>query len=113
MRKVGRQKTLLILQGITALAFGKAHQEARLELEGMAKRLLERAALIRGGPGSRTFGCAASVSRGFKLCDVAPIRLPDRRRARFRAPGLAGPAARLAEIKAEPWARSRLAGPQA
>jgi hypothetical protein len=52
----------LILQGIAALAFGKAHQEARLELVGSAKRLLGRAALIWGGPGSRTFGCAASVS---------------------------------------------------
>jgi hypothetical protein len=37
--------------GITALAFGKAHQEARLELEGRAKRLVERAALIWGGAG--------------------------------------------------------------
>jgi hypothetical protein len=64
MRKVGRQKAHLILQGITALARGKAHQEARLELEGGAKRWLERAALIRGGPRSRTFGCAASVSQG-------------------------------------------------
>ena len=62
MTKVGRQKAHLILQGITALAFGKAHREARLEPEGTAKRLFERAALIRGGPGSRTFGCAASVS---------------------------------------------------
>src|SRR6266568_1240550 len=32
------------VQGITALARGKAHQDARLELEGRAKRLLERAA---------------------------------------------------------------------
>ena len=56
MRKVGRQKAHLILQGITALAFGKAHREARLEPRGTAKRLFERAALIRGGPGSRTFG---------------------------------------------------------
>jgi hypothetical protein len=62
MRKVGRQKAHLILQGITALAFGKTHQEARLEIEGREKRLSERAALIWGGPGSRTFGCAASVS---------------------------------------------------
>jgi hypothetical protein len=31
------------VQGITALARGKAHQDARLELEGRAKRLLERA----------------------------------------------------------------------
>lgn len=30
------------VQGITALARGKAHQDARLELEGRAKRLLER-----------------------------------------------------------------------
>jgi hypothetical protein len=30
------------VQGITALARGKAHQDARLELEGQAKRLLER-----------------------------------------------------------------------
>jgi hypothetical protein len=51
VRKVGRQKAHLILQGITALAFGKAHQEARLELEGRAKRLVERAALIWGGAG--------------------------------------------------------------
>lgn len=32
------------VQGITALARGKAHQDARLELEAKAKRLLERAA---------------------------------------------------------------------
>ncbi|KJC34192.1 hypothetical protein UB31_38990 [Bradyrhizobium sp. LTSP849] len=31
------------VQGITALARGKSHQDARLELEGRAKRLLERA----------------------------------------------------------------------
>src|SRR5260221_1118136 len=31
------------VQGISALARGKAHQEARLQLEGRAKRLLERA----------------------------------------------------------------------
>jgi hypothetical protein len=31
------------VQGITALARGKAHQDMRLELEGKAKRLLERA----------------------------------------------------------------------
>jgi hypothetical protein len=31
------------VQGITALARGKAHQDARLELEGRAKRLLEHA----------------------------------------------------------------------
>src|SRR5882757_582780 len=31
------------VQGITALARGKAHQDARLELEGKAKRLMERA----------------------------------------------------------------------
>ena len=31
------------VQGITAVARGKAHQDARLELEGRAKRLLERA----------------------------------------------------------------------
>jgi hypothetical protein len=31
------------VQGITALARGKAHQDARLEFEGRAKRLLERA----------------------------------------------------------------------
>ncbi len=33
-----------IVQGITALARSKAHQDARLELEGKAKQLLERAA---------------------------------------------------------------------
>ena len=32
------------VQGITALARGKAHQDVRLELEGKAKRLLEQAA---------------------------------------------------------------------
>jgi len=41
MRKVGRQKAHLILQGVTAAAFGKAHQESRLELEDRAKRLLD------------------------------------------------------------------------
>ncbi len=30
------------VQGITAVARGKAHQDARLELEGKAKRLMER-----------------------------------------------------------------------
>jgi hypothetical protein len=32
------------VQGITALARGKPHQDARLELEGKAKLLLERVA---------------------------------------------------------------------
>ncbi len=32
------------VQGITALARSKPHQDARLELEGKAKMLLERAA---------------------------------------------------------------------
>ena len=32
------------VQGITALARGKPHQDARLELEHHAKRLLDRAA---------------------------------------------------------------------
>lgn len=32
------------VQGITALARGKSHQDARLELEGKAKKLLESAA---------------------------------------------------------------------
>ena len=32
------------VQGITALARSKTHQDARLELEGKAKKLLERAA---------------------------------------------------------------------
>jgi len=76
--------------GITALAFGKAHQEARLELEGRAKRVVERAVLIWGGPGSRTFGRAASVCQGFKLCDFEPIRLSDRRRARSAPRGSPG-----------------------
>jgi len=31
------------VQGITAFARGKAHQDTRLELEGKAKRLMERA----------------------------------------------------------------------
>jgi hypothetical protein len=31
------------VQGITALARGKAHQDTRLDLEGKAKRLMERA----------------------------------------------------------------------
>jgi hypothetical protein len=31
------------VQGITAVARGKTHQDARLELEGKAKRLMERA----------------------------------------------------------------------
>jgi hypothetical protein len=39
MRKVGRIKHLDFVQGITAVA----HQDARLELEGKAKRLVERA----------------------------------------------------------------------
>jgi hypothetical protein len=113
MRKVGRQIAHLILQDITALARGQAHQEARLELEGRAKRWSERAALIRGSArAAGRFGCAASVSQGFKLCDVAPIRLPGRRRALPR-PGLVGSAALLAEIKAGPWVRSRLASRQA
>jgi hypothetical protein len=32
------------VQGITAVARGRAHQDARLELEGRAKKLLERVA---------------------------------------------------------------------
>jgi hypothetical protein len=32
------------VQGITALARTKTHQDARLELEGKARKLLERAA---------------------------------------------------------------------
>jgi hypothetical protein len=32
------------VQGITALARSKTHQDTRLELEGKAKKLLERAA---------------------------------------------------------------------
>jgi hypothetical protein len=32
------------VQGITAVARGKAHQDSRLELEGKAKTLLQRAA---------------------------------------------------------------------
>ena len=31
------------VQGITAFARGKSHQDTRLELEGKAKRLMERA----------------------------------------------------------------------
>ncbi|UQR65070.1 DUF932 domain-containing protein [Bradyrhizobium sp. C-145] len=38
------ESVLDFVQGITALARGKAHQDARLELEGKAKRLLEQAA---------------------------------------------------------------------
>jgi hypothetical protein len=41
------------VQGITALARGKAHQDARLELEGNAKRLPERVTLLAKG---RAFG---------------------------------------------------------
>jgi hypothetical protein len=37
------QSVFDFVQGITALARGNAHQDARLELEGKAKRLLERA----------------------------------------------------------------------
>lgn len=37
------ESTFDFVQGITALARGKVHQDARLELEGKAKRLLERA----------------------------------------------------------------------
>jgi hypothetical protein len=45
LREEGRPPESLFdfVQGITALARGKAHQDARLELEGRAKRLLERA----------------------------------------------------------------------
>jgi len=32
------------VQGITAMARGKAHQDARLDYEGRAKKLLDRAA---------------------------------------------------------------------
>jgi len=45
LREEGRPPESLFdfVQGITALARGKAHQDSRLELEGRAKRLLERA----------------------------------------------------------------------
>jgi hypothetical protein len=45
LREEGRPPESLFdfVQGITALARGKTHQDARLELEGRAKRLLERA----------------------------------------------------------------------
>lgn len=38
------ESVLDFAQGITALARGKPHQDARLELEHQAKRLLDRAA---------------------------------------------------------------------
>ena len=46
LREEGRppESVFDFVQGITALARGKAHQDARLELEGKAKRLLEQAA---------------------------------------------------------------------
>jgi hypothetical protein len=46
LREEGRspQSVFDFVQGITALARGKAHQDERLELEGKAKRLLERVA---------------------------------------------------------------------
>jgi len=45
LHEEGRQPESVFdfVQGISALARGKAHQDARLELEGRAKRLLERA----------------------------------------------------------------------
>ena len=45
LRQEGRPPASLFdfVQGIAALARGRAHQDARLELEGRAKRLLERA----------------------------------------------------------------------
>lgn len=46
LREEGRppESVFDFVQGITALARGKAHQDARLELEGKAKRLLEQTA---------------------------------------------------------------------
>jgi hypothetical protein len=46
LREEGRppESVFDFVQGITALARGKAHQDVRLELEGKAKRLLEQAA---------------------------------------------------------------------
>lgn len=46
LREEGRppESVFDFVQGISALARGKAHQDARLELEGKAKRLLEQAA---------------------------------------------------------------------
>ncbi len=46
MNEEGRPPESLFdfVQGITALARGKAHQDARLELEGKAKALMDRAA---------------------------------------------------------------------
>src|SRR5262249_30816071 len=58
-------------QGITAVARDKPHQDARLDLEARAKKLLDRAACRRGGlrefsgagAGGRT-SVSASPSRG-------------------------------------------------
>ena len=36
------------MQGITALARGKAQQDARLDLEGRAKKLVDRACFVNG-----------------------------------------------------------------
>jgi len=42
------------VQGIIALARGKAHQDARLELEGSAKRLPERARSVESRATAKT-----------------------------------------------------------
>jgi len=47
------------VQGITALARDKAHQDARLDMEGKAKKLLDRS--IESGP-SRYFSSMALLS---------------------------------------------------
>ena len=87
-------------QGITALARGKAHQNSRLELEGRAKQLLERARNVE----SRTTAKSVArlpLQRANKALDFPPIRKPDRRRTRLRARGSPGLAARLARITTE------------
>jgi len=48
------------VQGITALARSKAHQDARLELEGKARKLLERARLTPTQRAARSIACRAA-----------------------------------------------------
>ena len=96
-RRRGRQPESIFdfVQGITALARTKSHQDARLELEGKAKRLMERAIENMGPRNWRRLRGHLSF-RVRRPSAPPPIRQADRRRWRLSALALAGPSARLA-----------------
>jgi FAD/FMN-containing dehydrogenase len=88
------------VQGIAALARGKVHQDARLELEGRAKRWLDWARDVESRATAKQVARLA-YSRLTALAIFRRPGLPERRRARCRCPRLAGPAARLAKRQSD------------